>query len=122
MSENTVVREYPYPIAEVWGVLTDPEYVAQWTTTGRGGRPEGFATIPGTRFTLVGKPTIGWAGTVYCEALDVDAPHMLRYTWKGDESAEDTTDVAYRLEEIPGGTRFTWKHTGFGGAGGFMMS
>ena len=25
MTEYTVVREYPYPIEEVWAVLTDPE-------------------------------------------------------------------------------------------------
>ena len=26
------------------------------------------------------------------------------------------------LEETPGGTRFTWRHTGFRGVGGFAMS
>lgn len=110
------------PIEEVWTVLTDPEHVARWTTTGQGGRPEGFAAVPGTRFRLVGKPTMGWAGIVYCEVLDVEAPHSLHYTWKGDEDTDDTTDVKYLLEEIPGGSRFTWEHTGFTGPGGFAMS
>lgn len=122
MTEYTVVREYPYPIGDVWAVLTDPEQVAQWTTTGQGGRPEGFAAIPGTRFRFVGKPTMGWKGVVYCQVIDVDAPRSLRYTWKGDEDTDDVTDVTYLLEEIPEGTRFTWHHTGFTGVGGFAMA
>ena len=122
MSEYTVVREYAYPVDEVWHVLTDPEQVAQWTTTGQGGRPEGFAAVPGTTFRFVGKPTIGWAGVVHCEVISVTAPHGMHYTWKGDEASHAVTDVTYQLEEISGGTRFTWRHTGFTGVGGFAMS
>jgi uncharacterized protein YndB with AHSA1/START domain len=122
MSAYTVVREYPYPIEDVWEVLTAPESVAQWTTSGQGGRPEGFAAVAGTRFRLVGKPTIGWAGVVYCEVVEVDAPRLLRYTWRGEEDSLEVTEVAYRLEPISAGTRFTWAHTGFTGVGGFAMS
>jgi uncharacterized protein YndB with AHSA1/START domain len=122
MTEYTAVREYPYPIEEVWAVLTVPEFVAQWTTTGQGGRPEGFAAVPGTRFRFVGKPTMGWAGVVYCEVIAVDAPHSLHYTWKGDENSDDVTDVTYLLEQTPRGTRFTWHHTGFTGIGGYTMA
>lgn len=122
MSDYTVTREYPFSLNEVWHVLTDPEWVARWTTTGRGGRPVGFAPEVGTRFRLMGKPTIGWAGVVYCEVLDVHEPVLLRYSWKGDEESDDVTDVTYRLEPVPGGTRFTWAHTGFTGLGGFAMS
>lgn len=122
MSEYTVVREYPYPIDEVWHVVTDPAQVAQWTTTGQGGRPEGFEATAGTSFRLIGKPTIGWAGVVYCQVISVEAPRALHYTWKGDASTDDVTDVTYLLEEIPGGTRFTFHHSGFTGVGGFAMS
>lgn len=122
MSQYTIVREYPYRVDVVWTVLTDPEYVAQWTTTGRGGRPEGFAAVPGTEFRLVGKPTVGWAGTVYCQVLEVDAPRSMHYTWRGDADSDHIKDVYYLLEKVPGGTRFTWEHTGFTGAGGFAMS
>jgi uncharacterized protein YndB with AHSA1/START domain len=122
MSEYTVVQEYPYPVEEVWHVLTDPEYVAQWTTAGQGGRPEGFAAVPQTRFRFVGKPTMGWAGVVYCRVLEVDAPRSMHYTWKGDEDSDAVTDVTYLLEPTPTGTRFTWTHTGFTGPGGFAMS
>ncbi|ARJ03945.1 hypothetical protein GCM10010988_26240 [Cnuibacter physcomitrellae] len=122
MTGYTVVRDYPYPIDEVWAVLTEPEQVARWTTTGRGGRPEGFAAVPGTRFRFVGKPTMGWAGVVYCEVLAVDAPRSLRYTWRGDEETDDVTEVTYLLESTLTGTRFTWSHAGFRGLGGFAMS
>jgi uncharacterized protein YndB with AHSA1/START domain len=122
MSKYIVVREYPYSVEEVWKVMTDPQYVAQWTTTGQGGRPDGFEPVAGTKFRLVGKPTIGWAGIVYCEVVEVDAPRSMHYTWKGDKDAGDVTDVKYLLEEIPGGTRFTWQHTGFTGLGGLAMS
>jgi uncharacterized protein YndB with AHSA1/START domain len=122
MSSYTVVREYPYPIEVVWQVLTDPVYVAQWTTSGQGGRPEGFAAVPGTRFRFVGKPTIGWAGTVYCEVVDVDPPTVLHYTWRGEPDARHASRVEYLLETTPAGTRFTWRHTGFTGPGGFAMA
>lgn len=122
MSSYTIVREYAYPIEEVWQVMTTPEYVAEWTTTGQGGRPEGFAAVVGQRFRFVGKPTMGWAGVVYCEVQEVEAPNLLRYTWKGDQDSDEVTDVAYRLESTPTGTRFTWDHTGFTGPGGFAMS
>jgi hypothetical protein len=46
---------------------------------------------------------------------------LLRYTWVGDEGAAPSF-VAYRLEESPTGTRFTWEHTGFTGIGGFFMA
>jgi uncharacterized protein YndB with AHSA1/START domain len=122
MTEYTVVREYPYPIEEVWAVLTAPEQVAKWTTTGQGGRPEDFAPVPGTQFRFVGKPTMGWSGVVYCEVIAVDAPKSMHYTWRGDKDADDVTDVSYLLEETSDGTRFTWHHTGFTGVGGFAMS
>lgn len=122
MGSYVVDCEYPYPVEEVWAVLTEPELVAQWTTTGQGGRPEGFRSEPGTRFQFVGKPVMGWAGVVYCEVLEAEPPRSLQYTWRGDADSDDVTIVTYHLEEIPGGTRFTWTHTGFSGLGGFAMS
>lgn len=122
MSKYVVVREYPYSVEEVWKVMTDPQYVAQWTTTGQGGRPDGFQPVAGSKFRLVGKPTIGWAGVVYCQVVEVDEPRWMHYTWKGDKDSDNVTNVKYLLEEIPGGTRFTWEHTGFTGVGGLAMS
>ena len=121
MSGYTVVCDYPYAVEAVWDVLTAPDQVARWTTTGRGGAPEGFLPVVGTRFRFVGRATLGWAGTVYGEVEAVAAPHLLRYTWRGEPDARPTT-VTYDLAATVTGTRFTWRHTGFTGVGGFVMS
>jgi uncharacterized protein YndB with AHSA1/START domain len=121
MSEFRIVRDYPHPIAKVWRALTDPELVPRWTSTGRGGRPEGFAPVVGTKFRFVAKPVAGWRGIVDCEVLEVEEPCLLRYTWVGDEGAKPSY-VTYRLEPHGGGTRLTFEHTGFTGIGGLFMS
>src|SRR3954470_21473129 len=96
MSEFEIVREYPQPRPRVWRALTDPALVPRWTSTGRGGRPEGFAPVVGTHFRFVAKPVAGWRGIVDGEVLEVDPPRVLRYTWVGDEGARPSY-VAYRL-------------------------
>ena len=121
MSEFHLTRDYPHPVEKVWRVLTDPALVPRWTSTGQGGRPEGFAPVVGTKFRFVAKPVPGWRGIVDCEVLEVDPPHLLRYTWVGDKGGPATL-VTYRLEAIATGTRLTWEHTGFTGIGGFFMS
>jgi uncharacterized protein YndB with AHSA1/START domain len=121
MSEYHVVSEYPKPVAIVWKALTDPELVPLWTSTGRGGRPDGFSPEVGTKFRYVGRPFPGWDGIVRCEVLAVDAPRLLRYDWR-NKDGDDPTIVTNLLEEIPGGTRLTWDHTGFRGIEGVFMA
>ncbi len=121
MSEFKIVRDFPHPVAKVWQVLTDPDLVPRWTSTGQGGRPEGFTPVAGTKFRFVAKPVAGWRGVVDCEVLEVEAPHLLRYTWVGD-AGEKPSLVTYHLAEQAGGTRLTWEHSGFTGVGGFVMS
>jgi uncharacterized protein YndB with AHSA1/START domain len=121
MSAIRIVRDYPYPPALVWRAVTDPELIPLWTATGAGGRPEGFAPVPGTRFRFVAKPKPGWNGTVNCEVLAASEPCLLRYTWT-DDGGSDVTVVTYRLENHAGGTRFTFEHTGFTGPWGFFMA
>jgi uncharacterized protein YndB with AHSA1/START domain len=121
MSEIRIVRDYPHPPAKVWRALTDPALIPLWTSTGAGGRAEGFAPVAGTKFQFIAKPKPGWNGIVDCEVLEVDAPRLLRFSWVGDVGAKPSF-VAYRLEPIDGGTRLTWEHTGFTGIGGIFMS
>jgi uncharacterized protein YndB with AHSA1/START domain len=121
MSDIRIIREYRYPVTKVWRAVTDPALVPRWTSTGRGGRPEGFSTAVGTRFRFVGKPMPGWRGIVDCEVLEADEPTLLRYSWVGDESGKATC-VTYRLEPHADGTRFTYEHTGFTGIEGIIMS
>jgi uncharacterized protein YndB with AHSA1/START domain len=121
MSEIRITREYPQSQASVWKALTDPDLVPRWTSTGRGGRPEGFSAEVGTHFRFVGKPLPGWKGIVECEVLEAIPPSLLRYSWRGDDHG-DMTEVTYRLEPQAGGTRFSYTHTGFTGLGGFLMA
>jgi len=119
MTDIHIVRDYPHPPAKVWLAVTDPELIPLWTATGQGARPVGFAPVPGTRFQFVAKPVPGWRGIIDCEVLDVREPSQLRYSWTDDGT---TTYVTYRIEPHNGGTRFTYDHTGFAGAGGFILA
>jgi uncharacterized protein YndB with AHSA1/START domain len=121
VSEIRIVRDYPHSPAKVWRALTDPALIPLWTSTGAGGRPEGFVPVPGTKFRLIAKPKPGWNGIVDCEVLEVDEPRLLRYSWV-DGNGGEVTLVAYRLEPHAGGTRFTYEHTGFTGVGGIFMA
>jgi hypothetical protein len=56
-----------------------------------------------------------------CEVLEARGPSLLRYSWVGDANGA-ATEVAYRLEPCPGGTRFTFEHTGFHGLGGLLLA
>ncbi len=120
MSEFHIIREYPHSVERLWHALTDPELVPLWTSTGRGGTPEGFAPVVGNRFRLVGKPVPGWDGIVDCEVLEVEPPFMLRHTWKGDE--HEPSIVTWRIKPTESGSRLTYDHTGFRGVDGLIMS
>jgi uncharacterized protein YndB with AHSA1/START domain len=120
MSEFHITREYPHPVEKLWHALTDPELVPLWTSTGRGGRPEGFSAEVGAHFRFVGKPVPGWNGIVECEVLEVDPPFTLRHSWKGDE--REPSVVTWRIEPTESGSRLTYDHTGFKGIDGIIMS
>ena len=121
MSGYDLTREYAVPVAHVWRALTDPDLVARWTVTGRGGRPVDFAPVVGTKFRFVGRPTPGWNGVVDCEVVEVCEPSLLSFTWVGG-AGDDVTVVTCTLETIPTGTRLRWQHTGFRGVGGFVIA
>src|SRR5256885_2083565 len=121
MSKIHIVRDYPYSVATVWRAMTDPALIPRWTSTGAGGRPEGFSTSVGTRFRFVAKPKPGWNGIVNCVVLAVQEPTLLRYSWQGDGGGQ-ITEVTYQLEPYDGGTRFAYHHTRFTGVSGFFMA
>jgi uncharacterized protein YndB with AHSA1/START domain len=122
MSEIRIVRDYRHPAEKVWHALTDPALIPLWTSTGAGGRPEGFVPVAGTKFRFIAKPKPHWNGIVDCEVLQVDEPRLLRYSWADGNGGGDVTQVAYRLEPRPDDTRLTYQHTGFTGLSGLFMS
>lgn len=121
MTDIRITRDYPHAPPVVWRAVTDPALVPRWTSTGRGGRPEGFSPEVGTHFRFVAKPVPGWRGIVDCEVLEAREPAVLRYSWVGDDGATPTY-VGYHIEATPGGTRFTYSHTGFTGIPGLVMA
>jgi uncharacterized protein YndB with AHSA1/START domain len=120
MPDIHIIRVYPHPPELVWRAVTEPELVRLWTSTGRGGTPDGFSPEVGNKFRFIGKPVPGWDGVVYCEVLEADPPALLRYSWS--DSGGTTTQVSYRIEPCGDGARFSYDHTGFRGVGGFVMS
>jgi uncharacterized protein YndB with AHSA1/START domain len=58
------------------------------TSTGQGGRPEGFKPEVGTQFKFIGKPFPRWDGIVRCEVLRVDRPALLPYSWRNKPDDE----------------------------------
>ncbi|HEY8180810.1 MAG TPA: SRPBCC domain-containing protein, partial [Thermoanaerobaculia bacterium] len=68
---------------------------------------------PGGRWRATG---IGKGGNAYAlegEFLEVDAPRKLVHTWHLVGTPSAPTTVSYELEEIDGGTRLTFRHSGF---------
>ena len=114
MTEIVITETYDHPPELVWRAVTDPSLIPRWTSTGRGGTPQGFEPVVGNEFRFVGRPVPGWDGIVRCQVLEVCPPLLLRYSWQGAEG-EAPSEVAYRLLAVPGGTQFTYLHTGFTG-------
>jgi uncharacterized protein YndB with AHSA1/START domain len=50
------------------------------------------------------------------EYVEVDPPKKLVQTWQPNWTSGPVTTVTYRLDAIPGGTRVTVRHEGFGEA------
>lgn len=121
MADILLQNRYDCEPRIVWAALTDPALVPLWTSTGQGGRPEGFLPVVGTRFRFVGKPVPGWNGIVRCEVLAVDQAHLLSYSWRNKED-DNPTQVSYELTPDNVGTLFTYRHTGFRGVEGMVMS
>jgi uncharacterized protein YndB with AHSA1/START domain len=121
MSDIRIVRDFPHSPETMWRAMTDPELVPLWTATGQGAKPENFEPKVGCHFRFVGKPVPGWDGIVRCEVPEVNAPELLRYSWRGSND-EDPTIVTYLIEPTGSGSRLTYEHTGFSGIRGRMMS
>jgi uncharacterized protein YndB with AHSA1/START domain len=106
---------YDSPIEEVWHALTDREALAQWLME------NDFEARVGHRFRFRTTPMPGWDGTLDCEVLAVEAPHLLRYSWCNARNRVDTI-VTWTLAEEGRGTRVILDHVGFSGLRAVLVS
>lgn len=116
MSEThaiTIEKVLPYPPERIWRTLTKSELIAKWLM------PNDFEPVVGYRFTFQTKPMGDWDGTVHCQVLQCDPPHLLRYSWKGgsdsnpDYGARLDSTVTWTLTTVAQGTHVRMVHDGF---------
>lgn len=69
---------------------------------------------PGGAWLTRGVSAQGEPFSVGGEFIEIDAPRRLVMTWKADWDGSNSTTITYELQPIPGGTRLTLIHTGFG--------
>lgn len=95
--------------AVVWSLLTTPENISRWYAF------DGAACdpVPGGRLEFYWKEHGWFFGTV----LEADVPVEFRYRCAAEPETEPTrgasTVVAFRLTQVPGGTRVQVRETGF---------
>jgi uncharacterized protein YndB with AHSA1/START domain len=113
-AESVVLEcDLPEPPAKVWKALTEPALLAAWLL------PNDIRPEVGARFTFQADAEAG-GGAIECEVLDVDAPRLLRYSWRAADADRDARDraldsvVTFVLAETAdGGTHFRLVHDGF---------
>lgn len=118
-----ITREFQVPIAAVWSALTDADQAPAWWG------PRGFHApresidadleIGGLYRACLVQDATGqeywWSGV----HTDIEPPHLFVFThaWdKPDGTRGFETEVAFRLEEIDGGTRMTFTQGPFDSA------
>ena len=98
--------DYPHPVSRVWRALTDPAALAVWLMA------NDFRPEVGHRFTFRTDPAPGFDGVVHCEVLEIDAPRLLRISWRGGPV---NATVTWQLSEVSAGTRLVLDMEGFAG-------
>ncbi|MEU9827547.1 SRPBCC family protein [Micromonospora chersina] len=99
----------PYPPAQVWRILVDPDLMARWLM------PNDFKPVVGHQFTFQAKPmpALHFAGTIHCEVLAVEPERLLQITWADRSGSGLDSVVTWRLEPEGRGTRMLMEHSGF---------
>jgi uncharacterized protein YndB with AHSA1/START domain len=69
---------------------------------------------PGGAWRSDGVSADGKPFSVSGEVLEIDPPRLLVQTWKYDWGPGPTTTIRYQIDPIPGGSRVTVRHEGFG--------
>jgi uncharacterized protein YndB with AHSA1/START domain len=103
----------------VFRALSDPRELMEWW-----GSPDSYRAHRwdsdfrvGGAWRVEGKSVDGRPYSVGGRFLEIDPPRKLVQTWLPDwDKATPETTITYTLDAIPGGTRLTMRHEGFGQA------
>jgi uncharacterized protein YndB with AHSA1/START domain len=90
-------------IAEWWG-SAETYRVTRWTGE----------VHPGGWWRSEGRSADGTSFAVSGDIVEVEPPSLLVQTWRYDSKPDEVTRVRFRIEPIPGGSRLTVRHEGFG--------
>jgi uncharacterized protein YndB with AHSA1/START domain len=102
-----IKRSYPQSIERVWRALTDPDELSRWLM------PNDLRIEVGHKFTFRAPKKPGFNGIIECEVLEVEAPYLIAYSWKGGPMKRPTI-VTWRLQSrSDGGTDLVLEHSGF---------
>jgi len=116
VAKNEIVSsvDLAAPPQRVFRALASKEVCDWWVRPGIFDTREWTGDVrPGGGWRATG---IGKGGNPYAlegEFLEVDAPRKLVHTWHLVGTPSAPTTVSYMLEEIDGGTRLTFRHSGF---------
>jgi len=104
------------PPSKVWRALTEPALLASWLL------PNDIRPEVGAHFTFRAEADAG-SGTIACEVLAAEPPHLLRYSWRGADADGHAPDrvldsvVTFVLTETAnGGTHLRLVHDGLASA------
>jgi uncharacterized protein YndB with AHSA1/START domain len=119
LAQGTILAtvEIEAPAARVFRALTEPRELMHWW-----GSPETYRAHKwesdfrvGGRWRVDGKGVDGTPYSVSGEFIEITPPRRLVHTWAHDWDADHpVTKVTFTLDDVPGGTRVTLRHEGFG--------
>ena len=78
----------PHPREHVWKALTDARLLGSWLME------NDFEPTLHRPFTFRMKPQRGWDGLTHCEVIELEAPHRVAFTYRGEASGEKTLSCA----------------------------
>src|SRR5262249_53987326 len=83
-----IERLLHHPQEEVWRALTDPQVLGSWLMENN------FEPKLHHRFMFRMKPQRGWDGLTHCEVIELESPHRLAFTYRGEATGEKTLSCA----------------------------